>query len=158
MTVDDRLNELGIELPPAPRPAANYVAYKLHGDHLFIAGQLPFVGASLQVTGRLGAEVSLADGRDLARLAALNALAVARQSPRPLDGLEVLRLVVYVASAPDFYEQHLVADGASSVLIAVLGDCGQHTRTAVAVPVLPLNSPVEVELTFGVSIRTAGAS
>ena len=123
---------------------------KRSGPLLFLAGQLPFVDGQLPRTGRLGDAVDVEQGRELARLAALNALAVADAE---LDGLEdatVVSLTVYVASTADFTSQHLVADGASGVLKEVLGVRGEHPRTAVATPVLPLDSPVEVQLVLGV--------
>jgi enamine deaminase RidA (YjgF/YER057c/UK114 family) len=136
-------------LPPPPAPGADYVRAKRHGSLLFVAGQLPFVDGRLPRTGRLGDVVDVEQGRELARLAALNALAVASAE---LDGLEdatVVSLTVYVASSPDFTSQHLVADGASGALKELLGVRGEHPRTAVATPVLPLGSPVEVQLVLG---------
>ena len=88
-------------------------------------------------------------GYELAQVAALNALSVVDAAVGSLDAIVIVRLVVFVASSPNFYEQHLVADGASDLLVTVLGDSGKHARAAVATPVLPLNSPVEVEMTVG---------
>lgn len=143
---DERLAELGLELPEVPEPAAAYVPFRRAGDLVFTAGQLPVVNGSLPVTGRLGTDLSTDEGHDLARTAALNLLAVARASNGgSLAGVRVIKLTVFVASAPDFVEQHLVADGASRLLADVLGDDGIHARSAVAAPSLPLGSPVEVE-------------
>lgn len=136
-------------LPVPPAPGANYARAKRHGPLLFLAGQLPFVEGRLPRTGRLGDQVDVADGRDLARLAALNALAVAEAELGSLDGVSAVSMTVFVASTPDFSTQHLVADGASGALTAVLDPRGTHARTAVATPVLPLDSPVEVQLVLG---------
>lgn len=147
----DRLAAQGIELPEPPAPAAHYVAANICGDLVFIAGQLPFVDGVITTTGRLGAEVDLPAGRDLARTAALNALAVGQAALGSLHDVRVAQMTVFVASSADFFEQHLVADGASRLLTAVLGDAGRHARAAVATPVLPFNSPVEVVLTLAVA-------
>lgn len=143
---DERLAELGLELPEAPEPAAAYVPFRRAGALVFTAGQLPVVDGSLPVTGRLGTDLSTDQGRELARTAALNLLAVARASNGgSLAGVGVVKLTVFVASDTDFTEQHLVADGASRLLADVLGDDGIHARSAVATPSLPLGSPVEIE-------------
>ncbi|SDY30960.1 Enamine deaminase RidA, house cleaning of reactive enamine intermediates, YjgF/YER057c/UK114 family [Modestobacter sp. DSM 44400] len=140
-----------IQLPPPPPPGANYVPARRHGDLLFIAGQLPFVGGRLPRTGKLGDSVDVPAGQELARQAALNGLAVADAELGSLAGVSVVQLTVFVASTGDFTEQHLVANGASDVLIAVLGERGRHARTAVATPVLPLDTPVEVQLVFSLA-------
>lgn len=136
-------------LPPPPAPGADYVRAKRFGSLLFLAGQLPFVDGRLPRTGRLGDAVDVEQGRELARLAALNALAVADAELGGLQDATVVSLTVYVASVPEFTSQHLVADGASGVLREVLGARGEHPRTAIATPVLPLDSPVEVQLVVG---------
>lgn len=138
----------GLSLPIPPKPAANYVAARRHGPLLFTAGQLPFVDGRLPVTGRLGDQVDTATGQELARLASLNALAVAHAELGSLRNVSVVQLTVFVASVPEFTSQHLVADGASDALVAALGPRGEHARTAVATPVLPLGSPVEVQVVF----------
>jgi enamine deaminase RidA (YjgF/YER057c/UK114 family) len=141
----DRLAALGLTLPAVPSPAAAYQPWSASGDLVFTAGQLPMVDGALPRTGRLGAELSTADGADLARLAALNLLAVGEASCGSLDAFRVVKVVVFVASAEGFEEQHLVANGASQLLGEVLGDRGVHARSAVGVPALPLGAPVEVE-------------
>lgn len=144
--VDARLAELGIELPEPPTPAAAYQPWSRSGDLVFTAGQLPVVDGALVQTGKLGAALSTEDGARLARLAAINVLAVARAAADgDLARVRVVKLVVFVASDPGFTEQHLVANGASELLGQVLGDDGAHARSAVGVPVLPLDGPVEVE-------------
>ena len=140
-----------VQLPPPPAPGANYVPARRSGELLFIAGQLPFVDGRLPRTGKLGGTVDVPAGQDLARRAALNGLAVANAEVGSLAGVSVVQLTVFVASTPDFTEQHLVANGASDVLIEVLGERGRHARTAVATPVLPLDTPVEVQLVLGLA-------
>ncbi|MEX1178922.1 MAG: RidA family protein [Nitriliruptor sp.] len=149
MSVAARLAELGLTLPTPPSPAAAYQPWSVAGDLVLTAGQLPTVDGALPATGRCGAGVSTEQAADLARQAAINVLAVAREaaggSDADLDRVRVVKLTVFVASAPDFTEQHLVANGASTLVADVLGDAGTHARSAVGVASLPLDSPVEVE-------------
>ncbi len=146
MSAAARLADLGLVLPPVPAPAAAYQPYVRYGDLVLTAGQLPMVDGALPKTGKLGAELSTEEGAALAKRAALNLLAIADQvADGDLERVRVLKLTVFVASVPGFAEQHLVANGASDLLGDVLGDAGVHARSAVGVPVLPLDSPVEVE-------------
>lgn len=149
MGAAQRLADLGLTLPTPPAPAAAYQPYALAGDLVLTAGQLPLVDGNLPRTGRCGDDVTTDEAAELARLAALNVLAVAREaaggSDEDLDRVRVVKLTVFVASTPTFTEQHLVANGASTLLADVLGDAGVHARSAVGVPSLPLGSPVEVE-------------
>lgn len=146
MSALERLAELGEELPPVPEPAAAYVPVATSGNLVLTAGQLPIVDGSLAMTGRVGEDVELDEAQDLARRAALNVLAVgASVADGDLDRLRVVKLTVFVASAPGFTEQHLVANGASNLVGEVLGDHGVHARSAVGVASLPLGAPVEVE-------------
>jgi enamine deaminase RidA (YjgF/YER057c/UK114 family) len=146
MGARERLAELGLELPEVPAPAAAYVPVVRTGSLVQTAGQLPMRDGSLPATGKVGGEVDVEAAQGLARQAALNALAAAASAvDGDLDRLRVLKLTVFVASTPDFTEQHLVANGASNLVGDVLGDHGVHARSAVGVPVLPLDSPVEVE-------------
>lgn len=146
MAVADRLAELGLTLPDPPAPAAAYVPWTRTGDLVLTAGQLPLVDGALPMTGRCGEELTTEQGAELARAAAVNLLAVAADAAEgDLDRLRVVKLTVFVASTPEFTEQHLVANGASQLLAEVLGDAGVHARSAVGVPTLPLGSPVEVE-------------
>ncbi|HEX2028125.1 MAG TPA: RidA family protein [Nitriliruptorales bacterium] len=142
---EDRLRELGIALPEPPAPAAAYLPWRDGGKLVFTAGQLPLVEGTLARTGKLGADLDTSDGADLARTAAINLLAVLRAATGDLDRVRAVKLTVFVAGVPDFTEQHLVANGASDLLAEVLGDDGVHARSAVGVPSLPLDSPVEVE-------------
>ena len=142
---DERLAALGVELPAPPAPAAAYQPWSVAGDLVFTAGQLPLVDGKLLRTGRLGDEVTTAEGADLARAAAINVLAVARAAAGDLRRVRVVKLTVFVASADGYTEQHLVANGASEFVAQVLGDDGLHARSAVGVASLPLGAPVEVE-------------
>ncbi|MDR1430667.1 MAG: RidA family protein [Propionibacteriaceae bacterium] len=142
-----RLAGMGVKLPPVAKPVADYVPALTTAGQIFTSGQLPFIDGKLALTGKVGAEVSLEEAANAARTACLNALAAAAGQAGGIDGIQrVVKLTVYVASAPDFTAQPTVANGASAVLTEVLGPQGQHTRSAVGVAVLPLNSPVEVEL------------
>jgi enamine deaminase RidA (YjgF/YER057c/UK114 family) len=145
---DARLLELGIVLPGPPQPAANYVPFRRAGDLLFIAGQVPFVDGRLSLLGKLGEGVTVPQGQEQARIATLNAVSIAAAANSGLRGLTIVQLMVFVASSPRFIEQHIVANGASDVLVDIFGAAGQHARTAIAVPCLPLDSPVEVQLTL----------
>lgn len=148
-TVSDRLAELGIELPAVAAPVAAYVPAVVRGDLVYTSGQLPFSGGSLPTTGKVGAEVSAEDANLYARTCALNALAAAADAAGGLDRIAgVLRVGGFVASTPDFTGQPGVINGASNVLGEIFGDAGRHARAAVGVSVLPLDSPVEVEVTF----------
>jgi enamine deaminase RidA (YjgF/YER057c/UK114 family) len=142
-----RLGELGITLPAVPAPVAAYLPAVVSAGQVFTAGQLPFVDGALLETGKVGATVSPERGAELARVAVLNAVAAAASVVGGVDGIRrVVKLVVFVASAPSFTGQPQVANGASELLQQVFGQRGQHARSAVGVAVLPLDSPVEVEL------------
>jgi len=145
--VADRLAELGVELPPVTKPVAAYIPAVVTGNLVFTAGQLPFVNGTLAATGKFGAALAAEDGAALARICVLNALAAAESVIGSLDRVtRVVKVVAFVASTPDFTGQPGVANGASELLGQIFGDAGQHARSAVGVPVLPLDAPVEVEL------------
>ncbi|CAN7432150.1 RidA family protein [Microbacterium foliorum] len=149
MSLSQRLTELGIELPAVAAPVAAYVPAVVHAGLVYTSGQLPFTSGQLPATGKVGAEVSAEDANDYARTCALNALAAAADAAGGVDRIGgVLRLGGFVASTPDFTGQPGVVNGASLVLGEIFGDAGRHARAAVGVPVLPLDSPVEVEVTF----------
>lgn len=151
MSANDRLAELGLELPEVPAPAAAYVPSTTTGRLIQTAGQLPLRDGELVIVGKVGGEVELEAAASAARQAALNVLAVgASRVDGDLDRLKVLKLTVFVASTDDFTEQHLVANGASDLLGRVLDSNGVHARSAVGVAALPLNAPVEVEALFEV--------
>jgi len=143
---EQRLQELGFKLPEAPQPVANYVPHITSGDQLFISGQIAKDDAGRVLTGLLRSGVSIADGQTAARFAALSLLAQAKAALGSLDRIErVLRVTGFVASTPDFSEQPTVINGASDLLVAVLGDAGRHTRSAVGVASLPLGACVEID-------------
>jgi enamine deaminase RidA (YjgF/YER057c/UK114 family) len=145
--VADRLAELGLILPAVAAPAGAYVPAVVSGDLVFTAGQLPFVDGTLPETGKVGAEVSAEAAKDWARQSALNALAAAESAIGSLDRVTaVVKVTGFVASAPTFTGQPGVINGASELLGDVFGEAGRHARSAVGVAVLPLDSPVEVEL------------
>jgi enamine deaminase RidA (YjgF/YER057c/UK114 family) len=147
MSVTARLAELGLTLPEVVPPLASYQPAVRSGAYVFTSGQLPMVGGKLAATGKVGAEVSPEQARDLARICALNALAAVRAVTGDLERIaRVVKVVGFVASAPDFTGQPAVVNGASDLLGDVLGDRGVHARSAVGVAVLPLDAPVEVEL------------
>ncbi|QAY58791.1 RidA family protein [Microbacterium protaetiae] len=149
MTVTQTLAELGIELPEVVPPVAAYIPAVVHGDLVYTSGQLPMVGGKLPATGKVGAEVSADDARGYARQSALNAVAAAAAAVGGVDRLTgVVKVVGFVASTPDFTGQPGVINGASDLLGDVFGEAGRHARSAVAAPVLPLDSPVEVEVVF----------
>ncbi len=152
MSVAERLADLGLELPPVATPAGAYVPAKVHGDLVFTAGQLPLVSGALPATGKVGdghGLVPAADAYEYARLCALNAIAAAADAAGGLERLTgVLKVTGFVSSVPEFTGQPGVINGASELLGDVFGDAGRHARSAVGVPVLPLDSPVEVEVVF----------
>lgn len=150
MSATSTLAGLGLTLPTVPTPVASYIPATRVGDLVFTSGQLPSVEGTLLATGKVGAEVTIETAASCARQAALNALA-AVDSVAGLDNVAaIVKVTVFVASAPDFTAQAWVANGASELLGAVFGESGQHARAAVGVAVLPLDAPVEVELVVSV--------
>jgi enamine deaminase RidA (YjgF/YER057c/UK114 family) len=150
-TIEKRLGDLEVVLPAAAAPAANYVPFCRTGNLLFTAGQLPLKDGKLQAIGLLGRDIDTATGRDGAKYCAINILAQAKAALGDLEKIRrLVKITVFVASSPDFVEQHLVANGASDFLVAVLGDRGKHARSAVGTASLPLNAAVEVEAIFEV--------
>lgn len=148
MTTSSRLVELGLVLPPVATPVGAYVPAVRQGDLVITSGQLPLVDGALVATGKVGAVVAPEQAYDLARTAALNALAAAASAAGGLDAITgVVRVCVFVASDPAFSAQAAVANGASDLLGELFGAAGQHVRSAVGVAVLPLDAPVEIELT-----------
>ena len=149
MSIATRLSELGIELPEVAAPVAAYVPAVVHEGLVYTSGQLPFASGALPATGKVGAEVTAENAKVYARTCALNALAAAAAAAGGLEKIGgVLRVGGFVASDSAFTGQPGVINGASDVLGEIFGDAGQHARAAVGVSVLPLDSPVEVEVTF----------
>jgi len=150
-TVEEKLRQLGITLPPAPAPAANYAPYAMSHGLLFVAGQLPKDDSGLQFAGKLGGGVSIEDGQRAARLCALNILAQAKAALGDLDRIALcLRLNGFVNSTPDFTDQPTVINGASDLIGEVLGAAGVHSRIAVSCASLPMGAAVEIDGVFAV--------
>ena len=157
--VEDRLGALGLRLPPVAAPVAAYVPAVRSGPYVHTSGQIPVVDGKPAETGKVGAEVSAERAKELARLCALNALAAVKSVAGDLDRVtRVVKVVGYVASAPDFTGQPQVVNGASELLGQVFGERGQHARSAVGVAVLPLDVPVEVEIQVEVPVEAAEGS
>lgn len=153
-TIDSRLSALGITLPVAAAPAANYVPYVISGNLLYLSGQLPMENGSIAIKGIVGQDVELSAAQRAAELCAINILAQAKAA---LDGkleriVRVIKLNGFVASAPTFTEQHLVINGASNLIAAVLGEAGKHARAAVGMAALPLNAAVEIDAIIEIAL------
>lgn len=145
-TIEERLKSLGVELPVPAKSVANYLPCVQAGQLLVTSGQLPLKDGKLAATGLLGHDLDVAAGQEAARCCAANVLAQARAAIGDLEKIgRLVKITVFVASAPGFCEQHLVANGASDFFTAVLGDRGRHARSAVGVASLPMNAAVEVE-------------
>lgn len=146
-TPEERLAELGLAVPDVAKPVAAYVPAVRTGNHVYTSGQLPMRDGTLMTTGKVGGDVSPEQAVECAQQCALNALAAVGSVIGPLSAVtRVVKVVAFVASTPDFTGQPGIANGASELLGSVFGDAGQHARSAVGVPVLPLDAPVEVEL------------
>jgi len=151
-TPEERLEELGLAVPEVAAPVASYVPAVRSGNHVFTSGQLPMREGTLLTTGKVGAQVTVEEAVTCARQCALNAIAAVRAEVGDLSQVvRVVKVVAFVASTPEFSGQPGVANGASELLGAVFGDAGRHARSAVGVTVLPLDAPVEVEMTVEVS-------
>jgi enamine deaminase RidA (YjgF/YER057c/UK114 family) len=146
-TVEERLFDLGLVVPEVVPPVAAYTPAVRSGSYVFTSGQLPMQGGALPATGKVGAEVSAEHAKELAAVCALNAIAALKSVVGDLEKVvRIVKVVGFVASAPDFTGQPGVINGASELLGAAFGEAGVHARSAVGVAVLPLDSPVEVEL------------
>ncbi len=147
MTPEERLAELGLEVPDVPAPVAAYIPVLRSGNLVFTSGQLPMREGQLLATGKVGGEISAEEAHECARQCALNAIAAVRSEVGELSAVKrIVKVVAFVASTPDFTGQPGVANGASELFGQVFGDAGRHARSAVGVPVLPLDAPVEVEI------------
>ncbi len=144
--IESRLEELGVELPSAAAPAANYVPFYISGQQLFISGQLPFIDGGPEYKGKVGAEVDVETAQQAARACATNILAQAKTALGDLDRIvQFIRLGGFVNATPDFTDHPEVINGASNFLVDVLGDKGRHTRFAVGVGSLPRGVAVEID-------------
>ena len=150
--IDARLAELGIEIPEAPLPAANYVPWVVTGNLIFIAGQVPFQDGKLSHVGKLGGAFSVEDGQACARIVAINILAQLKAAcGGDLDRVtRCVKLGGFVNSTPDFTDQPKVINGASDLIVSIFGDRGKHARFAVSAPSLPFDVAVEIDAVFEV--------
>lgn len=144
--VQENLKKLGITLPEAPKAKGNYVVYKRDGDYIYLSGQGPLDGDTPVFTGQVGKEVTIEEGQEAARLTAITILSVLKEAVGDLDKIELIKVLGFIASAPDFFSQPKVLNGASDLLVQVLGEKGKHVRSAIAVNHLPFNCPVEIEV------------
>ena len=149
---EDRLKELGIQLPDVPVPLGSYKPASTSGNLIFVSGQLPLVGGQLLHEGKVGADISVEEGMNAARVCCINALAVICKELGSLDRVKkIVKLTGYVSSSPGFSKQANVVNGASDLFYEVFGDDGRHARAAVGVSELPMNAPVEVEVIAEIS-------
>lgn len=147
MSFEAKLKALHIELPMAPKPVANYVPVVRAGDLLFLSGVLPSRDGQLILTGKLGQGITIEQGMEAAKVAALNALAIVRSEVGSLDKVKrIVKMVGHIASAPGFTDQPQVLNGASDLLVQIFGEAGKHARVAVGAAELPRQAPVEIEL------------
>lgn len=145
--VGKRIAELGLVLPEAPKPLAAYEPFVKSGKLVFVSGQLPRKDDKIVFTGKVGSDLSLDQGKDAAKICALNALSILETAAGDLDKVkQILRLTCWVASADDFYEHPRVADGASELLVAVFREAGRHSRMTTGVNTLPGNAAVAIDL------------
>lgn len=147
MSYENKLRELGLTLPAPPKPVANYVPAVRSGNLLFLSGVLPSREGQLVMTGKLGGNLTVEQGVEAARVAVLNGLSIVRREAGLLDQVKrIVKMVGYIASAPDFTDQPQVLNGASDLLVSVFGEAGRHARVAVGAAELPRMAPVEIEL------------
>ncbi len=150
MNIAKKLQELGLELPSAAAPAANYVPYVISGKHIYISGQIPFLNGETMHQGRVGDDFTVEQGAEAAKCCALNILG---QANAAVDGdwskiKRLVKLGAFVQSTPDFTDQPQVVNGASDLFVAVMGDAGRHTRFAVSAAALPRGVAVEIDAVF----------
>lgn len=147
--IETRLTDLGISLPDAAAPAANYVPYVRTGNQLFISGQLPMDAGKIAFTGKLGGDVSVEDGKAAAKTCAINLLAQAKAATGNLDKVvRLVKIVGFVNSTAEFTDQPQVINGASDFLVDAMGEAGRHARSAVSAASLPFGAAVEIEAIF----------
>jgi enamine deaminase RidA (YjgF/YER057c/UK114 family) len=152
MSYEDRLKQLGLEIPQAPKPVATYVPAVRAGELLFLSGVLPMQNGQLAFTGKLGRELTVQQGMEAAKVAILNALAIAKQELGTLDRIaRVVKVVGHVASAEGFSDQPQVLNGASDLLVEIFGEAGRHARVAIGVAELPRRAAVEIEVILAVA-------
>jgi enamine deaminase RidA (YjgF/YER057c/UK114 family) len=145
VSAEQKLKEMGLTLPVMPAPIANYVRFRRAGDLVFLSGQGPFLADGTIPKGKVGADVSVVEAYEHARLVGLGLLAAMKEAAGSLDRVEVIKLLGMVNGAPDFVDQPKVINGCSDLLVAVLGENGRHARSAVGMGSLPHNMTVEIE-------------
>jgi len=151
--IDKRLEELGISLPQAAAPAANYIPFLITDNQLYISGQLPMQDGKLHVTGQLGEGLSIEQGQQAARLCGINILAQLKQALGGFDRFErLVKLGGFVNAPASFIDHPQIINGASDLMVEVLGDAGRHTRFAVGAAGLPFNAAVEIDALFALSV------
>jgi len=144
---EEKLKELGIEIPEAPKPLASYIPAAISGNLVYTAGQVPLEGGKLNYIGLVGKDISIEDAQKAAKVCAINCLSVIKSVIGDLNKIErILKLTVFVASSDGFVDQPKVANGASDFIVEVFGEKGKHVRSAVGVSGLPINAPVEIEM------------
>jgi enamine deaminase RidA (YjgF/YER057c/UK114 family) len=152
MSYEQQLQQLGLELPQAPKPVATYIPAVRAGDLLFLSGVLPMQNGQLAFSGKLGRDLTVEQGMEAAKIAVLNALAIAKQELGTLDRIiRVVKVVGHVASAEGFTDQPQVLNGASDLLVAIFGDAGRHARVAIGAAELPRRAALEIEVILAVS-------
>ncbi|MCZ2204166.1 RidA family protein [Bartonella sp. A05] len=145
-SIEKRLKKLGITIPDASQPIANYMTTSIHGNQLFISGQLPLSNGKPVAIGKVGATVSTEQAKKSAEMCALNILAQTKAAIGDLNKIKrVIKITTFVAVDPNFTDIPLIANGASDLFINILGEIGKHARSAIGVAALPMNVPVEVE-------------
>lgn len=150
--IEKRLEELGIELPPAPAPVAAYIPFVRSGNQLFVSGQIPLSGGTIACKGLVGRDVTVEEAQAAARLCAINLIAQAKAACGSLGNVRrVVKLGGFVASSPDFGDHPKVINGASTLMVEVFGDAGRHSRFAVGAVSLPFGASVEIEAIFEVA-------
>jgi enamine deaminase RidA (YjgF/YER057c/UK114 family) len=152
MTPEDKLKELGIELPEAPKPLGSYIPAVRTGNLIFLSGMLPLIQGKLVRQGKVGEDIRIEEAGEDVRTAVINALSVLKANIGTLNNVKrCVKITGYIASSPNFTDQPMVLNAASDLLFEIFGESGRHARVAVGVNVLPLNSPVEIEFIFEVA-------
>lgn len=151
-TIETRLADLGVTLPEAAAPAANYVPFVKTGNQLFVSGQLPMSGGKIEVTGKLGDRLGVDEGKHAAKLCAINLLAQAKAATGDLEKVvRLVKIVGFVNSTGEFADQPQVINGASDFLVEAMGEKGRHARSAVSAASLPFGAAVEIEAIFEIA-------
>lgn len=151
--IDKKLEALGITIPEAPSPAANYIPYVIIGNLIFIAGQVPFENGKINHTGKVGKDIDIDEAKRVAKICALNIISVLKKALKGdlMRVKQCVKLGIFVSCTSDFYHQPEVANGASDLMVKIFGEKGKHARFAVGANSLPRNVPVEVDAIFEIS-------